>query len=95
LTRAEAPWRREIRKVRRIIREARSARGRRRQALLVEAACIVATVATMEPRKDREAYRKAEWAVEVELGRLLHRCIGCVAMEADDWACPDLVDTAR
>lgn len=74
-------WRTRVRVARGLIRDARTVRGRRRRALLLEAAKIVDQLCSQkEPtaRADREAFVRAEWSLEVELGRLVKCCIGCL-----------------
>lgn len=71
-------WRPEIRRAQRLVRAAKVERGKKRYDLLVEAATTL--VGLREPRAQRAAFQRAEWALEVAIGKF--GCAGCLAMHA-------------
>lgn len=69
-------WRRLVVEAQRLVRAAYAARGKKRHVFLVAASRIV--MQFNEPRKDREAFRRAEAALERAIGKF--GCVGCLAM---------------
>ena len=72
-------WSAPARAAMRLVIAATDAHGRDRHALLVEAAQIV--VALREPRAHRPRFQRAEWLLEVAIGKL-GNCAGCLAAGA-------------